>query len=72
MRAWRNNSRSWSRNETTVEAALAEPDIYNPSSKQKLQDLLQKQTQLKRDISNVETEWLATSEKLEAELSAGN
>jgi ATP-binding cassette subfamily F protein 3 len=57
---------------TTVEGALAEPDIYNPSSKQKLQDLLQKQTQLKRDISNVETDWLVASEKLEAELSASN
>jgi ATP-binding cassette subfamily F protein 3 len=56
----------------TVETALAEPDIYNPSSKQKLQDLLQKQTQVKRDISNVETEWLAASEKLEAELAAGD
>lgn len=57
---------------TTVEAALAEPDIYSPSSKQKLQELLQKQTQLKRDIANVETGWLAASEKLEAEMSAGN
>lgn len=55
----------------TVETALAEPDIYNPSAKQKLQDLLQKQTQLKRDIANVETEWLTASERLEAELSAG-
>nr|WP_298716897.1 ATP-binding cassette domain-containing protein [uncultured Steroidobacter sp.] len=57
---------------TTVESALAEPDIYNPSSKQKLQELLQKQAQLKRDISNVETEWLSASEKLEAELAAGS
>jgi ATP-binding cassette subfamily F protein 3 len=54
----------------SVESALAEPDIYNQSAKQKLQDLLQKQTQLKRDISNTETEWLTASEKLEAELSA--
>ncbi|MBL8271752.1 ATP-binding cassette domain-containing protein [Steroidobacter sp.] len=54
----------------TVETALAEPDIYNPSSKQKLQELLQKQTQLKRDISDVETAWLAASEKLEAELAS--
>jgi ATP-binding cassette subfamily F protein 3 len=56
----------------TVESALAEPDIYSPASKQKLQDLLQKQTQLKRDISNVETEWLAASEKLESVMSAGD
>ena len=57
---------------TTVESALADPDIYNPGSKQKLQELLQKQTQLKREISNVETEWLSASEKLEAELAAGS
>jgi ATP-binding cassette, subfamily F, member 3 len=56
----------------TVESSLAEPDIYSPASKQKLQDLLQKQTQLKRDISNVETEWLAASEKLEAVMSGGD
>ncbi|HEY0682683.1 MAG TPA: ATP-binding cassette domain-containing protein [Steroidobacter sp.] len=56
---------------STVETALAEPDIYSPASKQKLQDLLQKQTQLKRDISNIETEWLAASEKLDAEMSVG-
>jgi ATP-binding cassette subfamily F protein 3 len=56
----------------SVETALAEPDIYNPSSKQKLQELLLNQTQLKRDISNVEAEWLAASEKLEAEMSASD
>jgi ATP-binding cassette subfamily F protein 3 len=54
----------------TVETALAEPDIYNPASKQKLQELLQKQTQLKRDISNTETEWLTATEKLDAEMSS--
>jgi ATP-binding cassette subfamily F protein 3 len=56
----------------TVESALAEPDIYSQASKQKLQDLLQKQIQLKRDISNVETEWLAASERLEAVMSAAD
>jgi ATP-binding cassette subfamily F protein 3 len=55
-----------------VESALAEPDIYNPSSKQKLQELLQKQTQLKRDIADTETGWLTATEKLEAELATGN
>jgi ATP-binding cassette, subfamily F, member 3 len=55
----------------TVETALADPDIYSPAAKQKLQDLLQKQTQLKRDISNIETEWLTATEKLDAEMSAG-
>ena len=52
-----------------VETALAEPEIYNPASKQKLQELLQKQTQLKRDISNTETDWLTATEKLDAEMS---
>ena len=52
----------------TVESALAEPDIYNPAAKHKLHELLQKQTQLKRDISNTETDWLTATEKLEAEL----
>jgi ATP-binding cassette subfamily F protein 3 len=56
----------------SVETALAEPDIYSPAAKQKLQELLQKQTQLKRDISNTETAWLTASEKLDAEMSAGN
>ena len=55
-----------------VESALAEPDIYTPDSKQKLQELLQKQTQLKREIADTETQWLAASEKLDAELSAGS
>jgi ATP-binding cassette, subfamily F, member 3 len=54
----------------TVETALAEPEIYNPASKQKLQELLQKQAQLKRDISNIETEWLTATEKLDAEMSS--
>jgi ATP-binding cassette subfamily F protein 3 len=52
----------------SVEAALAEPDIYNPAAKQKLQELLQKQIQLKRDISDTETDWLTATEKLETEL----
>jgi ATP-binding cassette subfamily F protein 3 len=54
----------------TVETALADPEIYNPASKQKLQELLQKQTQLKRDISNTETEWLTATEKLDAEMAS--
>jgi ATP-binding cassette subfamily F protein 3 len=53
-----------------VETALADPEIYNHAAKQKLQDLLQKQTQLKRDISNTETEWLTATEKLDAEMSS--
>ena len=55
-----------------VETALAEPEIYNPAAKQQLQELLQQQTQLKRAISDTETDWLAATEKLDAELSAGN
>ena len=55
---------------TSVEAALAEPGIYDPSSRQRLQDLLKQQTQLKRDIATVETDWLNATEKLDAELAA--
>ena len=55
-----------------VETALADPDIYNPGSKQKLQELLQKQTQLKRDIAATESAWLEASEKLDAEMSTGS
>jgi ATP-binding cassette subfamily F protein 3 len=54
----------------TVETALADPEIYSPAAKQRLQELLQKQTQLKRDISNTETEWLTATEKLDAEMSS--
>lgn len=53
-----------------VETALADPEIYSPAAKQKLQDLLQEQTQLKRDIANTETEWLTATEKLDAEMSS--
>jgi ATP-binding cassette subfamily F protein 3 len=55
-----------------IESALAEPDIYDAGSKQKLQELLQKQAQLKRDIASTESEWLAASERLEAEMSASS
>jgi ATP-binding cassette, subfamily F, member 3 len=58
------------RERASVETLLADPEIYNPAGKQKLQDLLQKQTQLKRDISNTETEWLTATEKLDAEMSS--
>ncbi|MET0534735.1 MAG: ATP-binding cassette domain-containing protein, partial [Steroidobacter sp.] len=54
----------------SVETSLADPEIYNPASKQKLQELLQKQTQLKRDISNTETDWLTATEKLDAVMSS--
>jgi ATP-binding cassette subfamily F protein 3 len=54
-----------------VESALAEPEIYQPGSKQELQELLQQQIQLKRDISDIETRWLTATEKLDAELSSG-
>jgi ATP-binding cassette subfamily F protein 3 len=54
----------------TVETALADPEFYHPASKQKLQELLQKQAQLKRDISNTETQWLTATEKLDAEMSS--
>jgi ATP-binding cassette subfamily F protein 3 len=53
-----------------VESALAAPEIYGPASKSKLQELLQKQAQLKRDIAALENDWLAATERLDAEMSA--
>jgi ATP-binding cassette subfamily F protein 3 len=49
----------------SVEAKLAAPDIYDAASKARLKELLEQQTQLKRDIDKVESIWLETTETLE-------
>lgn len=59
------------RQRTEIEAALAAPEIYNASSKSRLQELLQSQTQLKRDLDASETAWLAATERLDAEIASG-
>jgi ATP-binding cassette, subfamily F, member 3 len=58
------------RRRTEVEAALVAPEIYTADAKDKLRELLQQQTQLKRDLDASETAWLTATEKLDAELSA--
>ncbi|MGE0114747.1 MAG: ATP-binding cassette domain-containing protein [Steroidobacteraceae bacterium] len=48
-----------------VELLLAAPDIYDPTNKSRLHELLDQQTQLKRDLSSVESAWLNATETLE-------
>ena len=48
--AARRASRSWNDERAEIEAALATPDIYGEQAKQRLQELLQAQTQLQRDL----------------------
>jgi ATP-binding cassette subfamily F protein 3 len=54
-----------------IEAALASPEIYEAASKPRLQETLQSQARLKRELEAAETAWLAATERLEAELAAG-
>jgi ATP-binding cassette subfamily F protein 3 len=53
-----------------IEAELANPDIYGEQAKQRLQELLKAQTQVRRDLHAGEEAWVAASERLEAELAA--
>jgi ATP-binding cassette subfamily F protein 3 len=53
-----------------IETELANPDIYGEQAKQRLQELLKAQTQLRRDVHASEESWLAASERLDAELAA--
>jgi ATP-binding cassette subfamily F protein 3 len=53
-----------------IAAQLATPDIYGEQAKQQLHELLQAQTQLRRDLNACEEAWLAATERLEAELAA--
>ncbi|KPQ27314.1 MAG: ATP-binding cassette, subfamily F, member 3 [Marinobacter excellens HL-55] len=55
-----------------VEASLGDPDVYDDSAKVRLKELLGQQTELKRELEDVESQWLDVSEtveSLEAELS---
>ena len=53
-----------------IEAELATPDIYGEHAKQRLQELLKVQTQLRRDLHACVEAWLAATERLDAELTA--
>ncbi|GGC69665.1 ATP-binding cassette domain-containing protein [Marinobacter halophilus] len=55
----------------TVETSLGDPAVYADSGKVRLKDLLGQQTELKRELEDVEAQWLEVSEtveNLEAEL----
>jgi ATP-binding cassette, subfamily F, member 3 len=51
-----------------VEARLTDPDLYLPAGKDRLRELLSRQANLQRQITDAETAWVAASEKLEPEL----
>ena len=51
---------------TSVDAQLAEPDIYDAANKAKLKQLLADQTNLTRELGELETEWLSLHEQLDA------
>jgi ATP-binding cassette subfamily F protein 3 len=49
-----------------VEAALAQPDIYEPAQKDRLKQLLADQTKLAADLAATEERWMALNEELES------
>ncbi|HLS82521.1 MAG TPA: ATP-binding cassette domain-containing protein [Steroidobacter sp.] len=50
-----------------IEAELAAPDIYDPPARARLQELLQEQGRIKREIESAEAQWLSVAERLERE-----
>jgi ATP-binding cassette subfamily F protein 3 len=53
-----------------IETELASPDVYGEHAKQRLQELLKAQTQVRRELHASEEAWLAATERLDAELAA--
>jgi ATP-binding cassette subfamily F protein 3 len=51
-----------------IEAELADETIYAPAAKQKLQDLLKRQTENLRNIEQLEERWLAATDRFEQAL----
>jgi len=49
-----------------LEMVLLDQTLYQSDTKHKLHEQLDKQTQIKREIDTVETQWLAITEQLEA------
>ncbi|MYN45248.1 ATP-binding cassette domain-containing protein [Pseudoduganella sp. FT93W] len=49
-----------------IEAQLAEPDIYDAANKPRLIKLLAEQTDVTRELGELESEWLSLHEQLEA------
>ena len=58
------------RHRQDIETQLATPDIYGEQAKQRLQELLKAQMQLRRDLHASEDAWIAATERLDAELAA--
>jgi ATP-binding cassette subfamily F protein 3 len=56
------------RERSRVQAALEAPDIYADANRQRLDKLLEEQTQLVRQTGTAEDAWLAATESLEAQL----
>jgi ATP-binding cassette subfamily F protein 3 len=55
---------------TRIEQQLAAPDIYDAAQKSTLQELLQQQARVQREIKAAEDAWLAATERLESQLAA--
>ena len=53
-----------------LQGQLADGDLYTQSVGDELADLLKQEGQLKRELEDIESEWLAHQEELEA-LEAG-
>jgi ATP-binding cassette subfamily F protein 3 len=49
-----------------LEVTLAEAELYTTESKARLQETLQRQTKLKREVDELESAWLECHERLEA------
>jgi ATP-binding cassette subfamily F protein 3 len=54
---------------TKIEAELVDENIYAAAAKQKLQDVLRRQTENLRTIERIEEQWLAATERLEDAIS---
>jgi ATP-binding cassette subfamily F protein 3 len=55
-----------------VQTALEAPDLYTDSAKERLRKLMERQTQLVREIEKVEASWLEHTERLESETQNAN
>jgi ATP-binding cassette subfamily F protein 3 len=50
----------------SLQAQLADGDLYADSAGNELAELLKQEGQLKRELEDIESEWLAQQEALEA------
>ena len=59
------------RERTQLEAALASPEIYDQGAKARLQELMQSQMRVKRELEVAEGAWLDATERLEKRMADG-